>query len=97
MKLDKWQKQKELKEKSNMTNQIQDHDCGTPQGDGCSVCCDQFNEIMNGPKVVYKESDKSTSDIKKQLRILSVNLIDADEKLQRLVIAKVMLELIDEL
>ena len=52
---------------------------------------------MNGPKVVYKESDKSTSDIKKQLRILSVNLIDADEKLQRLVIAKVMLELIDEL
>lgn len=80
-----------------MTNQIQDHDCGTPQGDGCSVCCDQFNEIMNGPKVVYKESDKSTSDIKKQLRILSVNLIDADEKLQRLVIAKVMLELIDEL
>ncbi len=80
-----------------MTNQIQDHDCGTPQGDGCSVCCDQFNEIMNGPKVVYKESDKSTSDIKKQLRILSVKLIDADEKLQRLVIAKVMLELIDEL
>lgn len=80
-----------------MENQIQDHDCGTPQGDGCSVCCDQFNEIMNGPKVVYKESDKSTSDIKKQLRILSVKLIDADEKLQRLVIAKVMLELIDEL
>ena len=80
-----------------MTNQIQDHDCGTHQRDGCSVCCDQFNEIMNGPKVVYKESDKSTSDIKKQLRILSVKLIDADEKLQRLVIAKVMLELIDEL
>lgn len=46
-----------------MTNQIQDHDCGTPQGDGCSVCCDQFNEIMNGPKVVYKESTKSRDEI----------------------------------
>lgn len=50
-----------------MTNQIQDHDCGTPQGDGCSVCCDQFNEIMNGPKVVYKESTKTKEEIIKDI------------------------------
>jgi len=47
----------------NMKNQIEDHDCGTPQGDGCQVCADQFNQIMNGPKVVYKESDKTKEEI----------------------------------
>lgn len=74
-----------------------DHDCSTPQGDGCTVCADQFNEIMNGPKVVYKESDKTKDQIKLDISTLALQMADEPVRYQRLIMAKVMLELIDEL
>lgn len=40
-----------------------DHDCDTPQGDGCQVCVDRFNQIANGVQVEYKESTKSKEEI----------------------------------
>lgn len=74
-----------------------DHDCGTPQGDGCSVCADQFNQIMNGPKVVYKESSSTTDQIKLDISTLALKMADEEVRYSRLIIAKVILELIDQL
>lgn len=83
----------------NMKNQIEDisHDCGTPQGDGCQVCADQFNQIMNGPKVVYKESSSTTDQIKLDISTLALKMADEEVRYSRLIIAKVILELIDQL
>ena len=50
------------------------HDCNTPQGQACQVCAEQFNQIANGVKLVYKESTKTKEEIKHDIFI---NLIIA--------------------